>query len=578
MTPRGVLAALLAITTAAGALRAQQSQPASPPSRDSATGALVSRALELESAGRNREAIAAWRAVIAAGAVPPGVLGLERVLSILGQEDSLLVALDTLVPRHARDAQVRGAQLRTLAATGRDAAAMAAFREWRDLVPTDVTPYREFARVLLYHNRAAVADTVLREAEATLGSTRALTLEIAQMRAALGLWRESALAWREAMRDEPYFESATVFSLAPAPADRRDGVRTELAAPDAPVGATQALAMLEAQWGAPRRGWQVLAALVPSDTVVAVWRQFADEAERLRAHATARDALSAIHAARPDASVALRAGTAALLADDATAALALARDAAGRLAPERALSDALPIEMEALARLGRAEEAERVMARAAPALGAEGMRGYARMLAWAWIRAGDVRKARAALRDAPIAAEDAVTGWLALYEGDLAGARVALRAMDAIGQDAVSALALLNRTREERSPAIGEAFLTLARGDSARAARRFEAVAGELPDAAPLLLAIAARIETARRDDRRALALWQRVAERHADAPEAPEAFLEWSRGLRRRGDVAGARAKLEHLIITYPGSALVPQARRELEVPTRAADSGDTR
>ena len=62
------------------------------------------------------------------------------------------------------------------------------------------------------------------------------------------------------------------------------------------------------------------------------------------------------------------------------------------------------------------------------------------------------------------------------------------------------------------------------------------------------------------------MTLWQRVANEHEKAPEAPEAHLEWARGLKRRGDVAGARARLEHLIINYPGSALVPQARRELD------------
>ena len=56
-------------------------------------------------------------------------------------------------------------------------------------------------------------------------------------------------------------------------------------------------------------------------------------------------------------------------------------------------------------------------------------------------------------------------------------------------------------------------------------------------------------------------------ASRHATAaPEAAEAQLEWARGLRRAGDGDGAREHLEHLILTYPGSALVPQARRELD------------
>jgi hypothetical protein len=36
---------------------------------------------------------------------------------------------------------------------------------------------------------------------------------------------------------------------------------------------------------------------------------------------------------------------------------------------------------------------------------------------------------------------------------------------------------------------------------------------------------------------------------------------------LRRKNDVAGASAHLEHMILAYPRSALVPQARRELEL-----------
>ncbi len=531
-----------------------------------ASAAIVSRALEHESAGRNREAIASWRAALASGVVIPAALGLERVFSLLAQEDSLLAMFDTLVPRYPRELQLRAAQLRTLITLGMNEQAQVEFGRWRALAPTDVSPYREFARVLLFNNRAAAADTVLRLATETLGSTRALVLETAQMRSALGLWRDAAESWREAMRDEPYYESAAVFSLSPTPRDLRDLVRRELGVPGTPLGALQALALLEVQWGAPRDGWRVLSALPPSDTVVAIWRQFADEVQRVRAWAAARDALGAIHQARPDGATAVQAAAAALAADDPVAGLRLAREAAAALPDSIALADGLPLELDALARLGRASEAVRVLAKARPALGAEGARPLARHIAWAWIRAGDVARARDALKDAPLAAEDAVSGWLALFDGDLDGARVALRNSENPGQDVISALSLLNRTRESRSPAIGQAFLALAKGDSVQAAQRFERAAADLADAAPLLLALAARIETARRDEERSLTLWKRVAAEHPESPEAAEADLEWARGLRRRGDIPGARERLEHLILTYPSSALVPQARRELD------------
>ena len=52
-----------------------------------------------------------------------------------------------------------------------------------------------------------------------------------------------------------------------------------------------------------------------------------------------------------------------------------------------------------------------------------------------------------------------------------------------------------------------------------------------------------------------------------SDAPEAPEAELEWARALRHDGQTKAAIEHLEHLILTYPQSALLPQARRELEL-----------
>ena len=562
VTARLALSALSALGAPCVApLAAQQPGQPSP-----AASAIVSRALDAESAGRNREAIAAWRAAIDAGALLPGVLGLERVFSVLAQEESLLVALDTLVSKHPREWQLRSAQLRTLTSIGYDERASRAFAEWRDLTPTEVTPYREFARVLLFNNHAAAADTVLRQASEALGSTRALVLEVAQMRSGLGLWREAAEAWRDVMAEEAYYESATVWSLTPASAASRDAVRGVLGARGVTLGASHALALLELAWNSPRNGWMVLSALQPSDTVVVIWRLFADEAERARAWPTARDAFAAVHAVRPDAGVALRGARAALAAADAAGALTLARSAGAMLDEVHRNADVLPIELDALARLGRAQEAEGVLARAAQAIGPEGVRSHARTIAWGWIRAGDIGRAKLALADAPLSAEDAVAGWLALFDGDLVTARGALRNTEVPGQDAVNALALLNRTRLARSETIGAAFLALARGDSAQAARRFEAAVTELPDAASLLLTLAARIETSRRIDERSSALWKRVAAEHARSGEAPEAQLELARWSKRKGDLKGAREHLETLILDYPGSALVPQARRELD------------
>jgi len=65
---------------------------------------------------------------------------------------------------------------------------------------------------------------------------------------------------------------------------------------------------------------------------------------------------------------------------------------------------------------------------------------------------------------------------------------------------------------------------------------------------------------------RSALVLFDEVVRTGGPGAAAPAAELEWARLLERRAQPAEALQHLEHLILTYPGSAVVPEARRELE------------
>jgi tetratricopeptide (TPR) repeat protein len=538
-----------------------------------AQSVMVNRAFDLEQAGRWRDAIVAWRQVIGAGDVGQGVLGLERVFTQLSMEDSVLPALDTLLAQRPTDRVLRGAQLRVLRSLGRDGDARKAFDEWTRLVPHDPTPYREYAGQLLNDGRANAADTVLQEASRSLGSTNALAIEVAQLRAALGLWTAAGVAWREALAAEPYLESAAVYSLQGAPLGQRDSVRVALGAPaTATASVRKVIGSLELQWGAARDGWRAISTLTVADSAYATWSDFADDAERVGAWLAARDALTAMNRERPAPAIALRAASAALSGGDPSSALTLLSSARTGLQPFQVRLQVLPLEVRALSQLGRATEAEKLVRESSEFLDARTKQGYARQVAWGWIRAGEVEKARTALAGASGEDEDEVTAWIALYDGDLARARIGLRRPSDATSEVVTVMALLGRTRADSSRSVGAAFLALARGDSAQAAARFERAADELSDAAPLLLALAARIQTARRQDRAAIALWQRIAQRHATTPEAAEADLEWGRILRRRGEASAAIERFEHLILSYPQSALVPQARRELEAVRNGA------
>ena len=588
------LAALAALAplTALAALAAPraawaQAQPGEVPLR---------RGIDLENAGKYREAVGAYREALAQGATANAILGLERAFGAMGQDDSVLPALDGLLRASPRDPTLRGVLLRTLRALGRDAAARRAFDEWRALDPRDAAPYREYVRLLLTDRRAAQADSVLQLAVAARGgASREFATEFADLYATMGQWDAAAAAWRDAMVDDPYLDQSAVYSLMGAPSASRDGVRNALALPvgksprtSAPatvapatvapaavalttvalttVALARTRAWLELRWGFPRDGWRALSTLPPSDSTAQLWIDFADEAMHAGGALAARDALIAAYQVRHDATLALRAASAALEGGDAAGALRLAIAVAPALDSTQFAAEALPISVRALAEQGKSQDAEQLIARYGARVTDAQRRLFARSLAWGWIRAGDIARARRAASQGGGEDEDVVSGWLALFDGDLDGARRGLRTAEDKSPEIVTALAFISRAKQARTSAIGAAFLALARGDSAQASREFEHAASSVPDAASFLIGLAARVASARRDETRAVMLWTRLVEQYATSPEAPEADLEWARALQRRGDRGGATERYEHLILTWPDSALVPQAREALE------------
>jgi tetratricopeptide (TPR) repeat protein len=541
------------------------------------------RALDAEEKGRLREASVAYREVLQAataghreaGGVVDGdrialaLLGLERSWAELGVRDSLLPVVEAVLLRRRTDPVARSIQLRTLFGMGDDEGARRAFIDWRRVAGSDAGPWREYARLLMSAGRALAADSVLTEATRLLGRGGMLANEVAQLHVALGRWVPAAAAFRETVDDDPWLETAALFALQRAPAETRDSMRAVLRADPVTLPARRLLSSLELSWGEPRRAWLSLSAVRADDSTAAAWREFGERAEIAGAWGVARDVWAAVLERRPgDLEAQQRGAQAALRAGDAEAALTLARapgsgDADAR---RRAL---LPIEIAALGELGRPQEAQRRLDEAGRSLDDATRAELARPLVGAWLKLGDLERARAAAAKADLADDDETAGWLALYEGDLVTARRRLVRADTRRGTLVDALGLLARTRETTSPALGRAFLSLARRDSADAARRFTAIADSMSDAAPALLAFAARIEAARPGGTRAaaaVALWSRIVQQHPKSPEAPEALLAWGRALRDAGDSAGAIARLETLLVDYPDSALLPQARRDLE------------
>src|SRR5215207_2436574 len=80
------------------------------------------RAMELEQAGKWREALVAFRAALDES-LTASILGIERVYDQLGKRDSIVPLIDTLIARRPRESMLRTIQLRTLGYLHRDEAA-----------------------------------------------------------------------------------------------------------------------------------------------------------------------------------------------------------------------------------------------------------------------------------------------------------------------------------------------------------------------------------------------------------------------------------------------------------------------
>lgn len=526
------------------------------------------KALQLEVESKYKEAAPYYRMSLFGSDSQNALLGLERVYAELGWTDSLMAPLDSLLKKEPANGIFRSVQLRSLQSLGREPELRRAFEEWTKAAPADPAPYREYSRMLIQRNRSASADSVITVGQKALGSIRGLEMEVAQVRAAAGDWIPAARAWRAALAFSPELDQAAAYSLAPTPASVRDSIRGVFLALPVAVSPRLALARIEMNWGWATNGWKALRELPPDSASVDAWIEFADRAEAEGEWSLARDAFTQALHARPSAALSLKAATSAMNAGDAMGVLTLIPLSSLGTDSSRIANMYVPLHVRALATIGRAETAQRLATSFDKWFAPPMRHSVTRTVAWGWVRQGEMDRARQALAlIGPEADSSDTAGWLALYEGDLRTARQLLRSGSESTPELALALGTVARIKTDRAPEVGAAFLALARSDTTAAAAGFVAAAAATPDAASTLLSIAAQLHAGRKDDASAIVLWSRILEQSPQSAEAPEADLAWARVLLRKKDVPGGIARLEHLILTYPQSALLPQARRELDL-----------
>lgn len=562
--------ALLALLLAAAAVRAAPAQDA------------LARALDLERQGRYEEAGSAYRSLLGRDPVnAQGLLGAERTYTQLGRRDTILAVVRRALAVDSAHAIARTIELRTARALGGDAAATEVIRQWMAASPRSEAPWRELARLLTTQGRFDEARAAVDSARARLGDPQRLVPELAQIEAAAGNWPRAAAEWRDVVVRQREVTAVAAFNLRQAPAVQRERVVRALVGTDGAAAPRRVAAELLLTWGEPERAWQMLSAALPSgpEERVTALSLFAERA-RQQGGPEAKRVAGAVYEqlaaeASPAEAVRHRVEAARAYAeggDPAEARRVLRGMADDPRAPADVAVSTTTALVELYAREGNAAEAERLLAQARSRLTGSEAERLAIVVARAWITAGELARAESAVADDPSLAADDVRGWVALYQGRLADARPLLRGAGLAGSDPSRAVrraaltALLQDVRVDALPALGQALYLAERGDTAAAVRALVALAraggtgGEAE-----FLALAARW-SAGTDLAGSEVLWTEVADRYPDAPSAPAAALALARIAAGRGDTGSATRRLEAMILRYPGSALVPEARRELD------------
>ncbi|PYO76411.1 MAG: hypothetical protein DMD67_08620 [Gemmatimonadetes bacterium] len=539
----------------------------------------IGQGFELERAGRYDQAASVYFATLRAEpANVSALLGLERVLPPLNRLAELLPAVRRATVASPTNVALRGILLRTYVALNEPDSARAVALRWAAASPRDEAPYREWAIALEDAHRHADARAVLLAGRQALGRPGVYGIELAELSRLTGDWEGAAREWAAALPDAPAQLTNTASELGEAPEAERERITRVLTAAG-PTGERAILtgrlaAELLLDWGQAARAWTLFAPTVatPSSDALFALKRFADmagargtpDARRVRGLALARYGEMA---PEPEAARAWADAARAFVdaGDRAAARDVLERVARDSSAPPDVQQLAQSAVVEALIDGGQLDEAARQLAsdgRVSP----DDRAGLSRRLARARLRAGDLDGAEAVLaRDSSVEGL-AVAGWIALYRGRLKRAQELFQAAGPYAGDRRDAtertemLALLQQVPLDSFAELGAALLSVARGDSAGAVAALSRAANRLGPAGgrPDVLLVAGRIagRLGPEQQRAALALFDEVVRTGGQGAAAPAAELEWARLLVRQGQTSDAIQHLEHLILSYPGSA----------------------
>jgi len=542
----------------------------------------MSRAFELERRGNYAAAAEAYRGVLA---TKPGdaaaLLGLERALLPIDRSADIVPQVRAALAAKPSSVPIFGVALRAWAAADQPDSMRAVAERWAAAVPGNEQPYREWgAAALSRRDRAGAAAAYLRGRE-QLHRPDALAAELAQLSYADGDYLGALREWLPAIRRLPGYRVTAVSTLGQSP----DSVHPELLRQldrEHDLPARRLGAELRARWGDPLGALDALQSGLPEERPAAIeaLRGLLDQVRTVpgrdarMAQGRILELIAERSAVIDRARLRLDAARSYTAAGDRDAARRmLVGIADDRSAPNSVSAGASTTLVQVLIGEGKLEEAGRRLVEHRSTMAGDEYAALRRRLVLGYIQAGDLPRADSTLGPDSTAEGLALGGRIRLYRGDLAGALQRFKAAGPFAGDRDDAtqrtglLALLQPIEADTLPALGQALLELARADTAKAVAGLTRVAADLPPgsggAEVRLLAGRLAAASGKAGDAERLLKAAAVPEAPGTAPAAELALAELFLSQHRPAE---AVAQLEHLILSYPASALVPQARRRLD------------
>ncbi len=543
----------------------------------------MARAFDLERRGSYPQAAEVYRAVLRQNpAELAALLGLERALTPINRLPEILPAVQAAIAASPGTAAIYGVGLRAYTQANLLDSLPQLVEQWSRIAPGDETPFREWAAAALQRRDRPLARRAYQLGRERIGKPEALAPEIAQLAVTEEDWTTAVHEWSRAVRQLPGYRSSAIATLSLAPAAARPGI---LAVLEREPGAEPArlLVDLRARWGDPVGAFDAMMLALPAipaqqvEVLQGFLEQVRNETSQPYQLAQARtmEALGArwtnpaqkaryrLDAARGYAAAGDRPSARRMLRE-------LAQDPATGPAVAAGASATL---VDLLVKEGKTAEAATELNRLRGLLAVDEYRRLRRSVAARWAVDGEIARAESSLEADSSVEALALLGRFRLYAGDLKGVSDLWRQAGPFAGTRMEAteraviLALLQPIGPDTLVPLGRAFQQLDRGDSAAAAATLVEAARTLPadgGRAELLLFGGRVYAGVARGAEAEAALQAAVL---PDAPAtAAAALLELARLYVGQDYREKAVAVLERMILEYPGSALIPQARRLLD------------